>query len=68
MQVVIAGIVTNGNHHYVQCLFIAYYKMQSANKRCLLYCPETKQHFFYSLSKLKENGKSTELGSRMLGQ
>jgi hypothetical protein len=35
-----------------ECLFIAYYKMNSGHKRCMLHCPTTKETFFYSLSKI----------------
>ena len=52
MDKVIAVSPFDNNYTKVECLFISYYKMKSAHKRCLLHCPKLKKTFFYSLHHL----------------
>jgi hypothetical protein len=42
------------NGEVVECLFIAYYRMYSLHKRCLLHCPKLKESFFDSLTNIIE--------------
>ncbi len=54
MQKVYINTTINGKFiEDLECLFIAYYRLESAHQRALLHCPKYKQTFYHSLNNIR---------------